>query len=72
MQSLERTHQLEQAEPSSHQKSWRLRVAFGRLEYSTGRYIQPNRAGYTTGAFIATPQEEAAKGKEKSNKSTTN
>ena len=71
MQSLERTHQHEQAEPSSHQKSWRLRAVFGRLESSTGRYIQPNRAGCTTGASTA-PQEEAAKGKAESNISTTN
>ena len=56
MQSLERTHQHEQAEPSSHQKSWRLLAVFGRLEYSTGRYIQQNRAGCTTGASIAPPR----------------
>ena len=37
MQSLERIHQHEQAEPSSHQKSWRLRAVFGRLESFTRR-----------------------------------
>ena len=58
MQSLERTHQHEQAESSSHQKSWRLRAVIGRFEYSTGRYVQPNRAGCTNGASIAIPPKK--------------
>ena len=70
MQSLERTYQHEQAEPSSHQISLKLRAVFGKLDYSTGSYIQPNRAGCTTGAPIG-PQE-TAKGKGESNISTTN
>ena len=40
-------------------KKLELRAVFGRsLEYSTGRYIQPNRAGCTTGASIAIPPKK--------------